>query len=214
MISRTLIVLAFLGTSGCTRPVQTVLASADGHYKRGSYETAAREYGEVTERQPGRWWAHYRLGECLLELDRPADARRELEVALAHQPGEPRVIEALAESMYREGDEAGLFAFLAREAEAARSVDAYLRLGRFCALINDPDSAQTAFHHAIELDDGRTVEPYLQAAAFEQRIGDIEEALRLLNRAYLVDPKDGRVSQRIRDLGEVPGPTYAAPAEE
>ena len=77
--------------------------------------------------------------------------------------------------------------------------------------LNDPDSAQVALETAIAVDEGKTVEPYLQAAAFAQRLGDLEMALRRLRQAYGINPYDERVKQRLRELGEVPGPTIALP---
>jgi tetratricopeptide (TPR) repeat protein len=211
MVARTLIVVSLVVAAGCSRPVQTVLASADGLYKRGEYAAAAREYDEVAQREPGRWWAHYRLGACRLELGDPASARYELEIAIVHRPGDPQIVEALAEAMLREGDEEGLYRLLSSEAQRSGTADAYLRWARYCVEIGDPDSARGAFDSAIAIDGGRSVEPYLEAAQFAQRLGDIDEALRLLDRAYQIDPRDRRVQQRMADLGEIPGPTFAAP---
>ena len=61
------------------------------------------------------------------------------------------------------------------------------------------------------IDEGRSTEPYIQAAAFAEAIGDMDEALRRLRQAYGINPGDTRVTQRLRDLGEVPGPTIALP---
>jgi tetratricopeptide (TPR) repeat protein len=77
--------------------------------------------------------------------------------------------------------------------------------------MGDADSAQTAFETAIVLDEGKTVEPYLQSAEFAENLGDMDQALRRLRQAYGINPKDPRVSQRLRELGEVPGPTIALP---
>lgn len=207
-----LIVVALAVATGCgQRPVQTVLANADFQFDHGNYQKAATEYKEVTVRQPGYWRAHYQLGICLLELGKPTDARRQLEQALTSQPRDPDVIEQLAEAMLAEGDETGLFMFLSEQARVNPSTDAYLRLARFSLLLNDPDSAQTAVLRAIDIDAGATVAPYLQAAELAERIGDVETAVRRLRQAYGIDPRDERVQQRLRALGEVPGPTIILP---
>jgi Tfp pilus assembly protein PilF len=77
--------------------------------------------------------------------------------------------------------------------------------------MNDPDSAQVAIRTAIELDDGRSVEPYLVAADLAERLGDLDLAVRRLRQAYGIDSRNDRVRERLRDLGEIPGPTLALP---
>lgn len=211
-MSRTIAALVTVLLVGCAqRPVQTVLASADFHYRHGNFEKAAGEYTEVTDRQPGGWRAHYQLGRCLLELEKPTPARRQLEVSHTLQPRNTEVIEALAEAMLAQGDESGLYTFLKEQAETSQTPNAYVRLARYSMLLNDPDSALSAVETAIVLDDGRTTEPYIEAAAIAERIGDLELAVRRLRQAYGIDPTNRRVQERLRDLGEVPGPTIALP---
>ncbi len=201
--------LVLLGT-GCTRPLYLVVESGDTAFNRGDYRDAAAEYGEVTSRDPGLWWAHYRLGVCLTELGKPVEACSQLGTALTLRPGEPRVVDAMAAALLAEGDEAAVFELVRREAERRGTVVAYLRMGHYCDLLNDPDSAKAAYDRAIEINAGQSVEPYLEAAAFAQRLGDLDGAVSLLSAGYSVDPKDVRVRQRMLELGEVPGPTFGA----
>ncbi len=205
-----LLILAFL--FGCGhRPTESLRSRGDFLYQRGDYAAAAEEYAEIADRYPGDWEAHYRLGLCRLELGELSAARRELEVAHTNRPRDPDVVDALAETMLLEGLEAELFSFVKQRAESERTVRAWLRHGRYAARLGDADSAQTAFETAIVLDGGRTVEPYLQTAKFAEDLGDMDQALRRLRQAYGVNPKDPRVNRRLRELGEVPGPTIALP---
>ena len=160
---------------------------------------------------PGDWLAQYRLGLCELELGNPDRARSALEIAHTRQPADADVVDALAEAMFRQGDEQPLFDLLTLRAETEQTVRAWLRLGRYSAELGDADTALTAFETAIELDAGRSVEPYVQTALFSQQIGDLDTALRRLRQAYKIDPEDPVVDQQLRDLGEVPGPTLALP---
>jgi cytochrome c-type biogenesis protein CcmH/NrfG len=212
MSPRALLLIAIL-LGGCNtqRPLETVRTRADLSFDRGDYQAAAREYGEIVERYPGDWEAQYMLGRCKLQLDQPVDARAALEVAYTRRPGNSDVVDALAEAMFRQGDKAGLFQFLRERADSEGTVRAWLRMGRYAAELGDPDSAATAFETAIRLDEGRTTEPYLQAAVFSQQIGDLDAAQRRLRQAYMIDPEDQRVSKHLRELGEVPGPTIALP---
>jgi Flp pilus assembly protein TadD len=206
-------VLAAIVLAACAtqRPIDTVRESGDRAYNRGDYSLAAAEFEEIAQRYPGDWEAQYMLGLTMLELDRLADARRALEIAHDRRPNDPKVIDALAEVMYRQNDAAELFAFLREQAETVQSPQAYLRLARYSLEMNDPDSAQVAIRTAIELDDGLSVEPYLAAAELAERLGDLELAVRRLRQAYGIDPRDERVRERLRDLGEIPGPTLALP---
>ena len=198
--------------SGCgQRPIETIRDRGDFLYDHGDYAAAAAEYDQIVERYPGDWRAQYQLGRCRLALDDPTGARQALEVAYTNNPGNADVVDALAEAMFRLGEQERLFEFLQKRADATRSVRAWLRLARYSAELGDADTAQTAYETAIALDEGRTTEPYLEAAEFAQAIGDVDEALRRLRQAYSIDPRDSRVNQRLRDLGEVPGPTIALP---
>jgi tetratricopeptide (TPR) repeat protein len=211
-MSRSFGVLILVFLCGCgQQPVESLLSQGNRLYERGEYAAAAEKYSEITERTPGRWEAHYRLGLCRLEMDELSAAHRELEVAHTNRPQDPDVVDALAETMLLEGLEAELFSFVKQRAESERTVRAWLRLGRYAASLGDADSAQTAFETAIVLDGGRTVEPYLQTAKFAEDLGDMDQALRRLRQAYGVNPKDPRVNRRLRELGEVPGPTITLP---
>lgn len=202
--------LALAGCSGA-RPIESVRTSADFSFQQKEYEHAAVEYTEIVDRAPGDWLAQYRLGQCELELGNPDRARTALEIAHARQPDNTDVIDALAEAMFRQGDEQALFEMLTARAQSEQTVHAWLQLGRYSAELGDADSALAAFETAIELDGGRSVEPYVQTALFSQQIGDLDAALRRLRQAYKIDPDDPLVDQRLRDLGEVPGPTLALP---
>ena len=212
ILMTTMLVAATILT-GCAmqRPTHEIREAGDWHFKRGDYARAAQEYQEIAARHPGDWEAQYKLGLSLLETGDLRDARRALEIAHDRKPDNPDVVDALAEAMYRQGDEAQLFAFLRDRAQSTQTVRAYLRLGKYAAEMNDPDSAQVAVRTAIELDNGRTVEPYLVASEFAQARGQVDEAVRRLRQAYGINPDDERVLTRLRELGEIPGPTLALP---
>ncbi|MHC4216952.1 MAG: tetratricopeptide repeat protein [Planctomycetota bacterium] len=211
-MSRSLCVLILVLLGGCSqRPAESLRKDGNFLYEHGDYAKAAQKYAEITERYPGDWEAHYRLGLCQLELDELSAARRELEVAHTSRPGDPDVVDALAETMFLQGQEAQLYTFVKQQAESAQTVRAWLRQGRYAARLGDADSAQTAFETAIVLDNGKTVDPYLQASKFAEDLGDMDQALRRLRQAYAIEPTDPRVIKRLRELGEIPGPTIGLP---
>ncbi len=207
-----MILLSSAVLAGCQRPVETIRQSGDFSFDHRDYNAAAGEYAEITNRYPGDWRAQYRLGLCLLEIGQPARARDALEVAHTHRPRNPQVADALAEALFQLDEESRLFAFLRQRAESMQTPGAYLRLARYSLELGDPDSAGVALQKAILLDDGQTVEPYLAAASFAERLGDLDTALHRLRQAYGIDHTDVRVLQRLKDLGEIPGPTLARPS--
>lgn len=199
--------------AGCnaTRPTESIRTSAQHAYGIGDHARAAEEYSLIVERYPGDWDAQHKLGRSLMKLERYTEARRALEIAYTRRPQNDDIAEALAETMFQQGDEQHLFAFLRERAESTQSVDAYLRLARYAMEMNDPDSARVAIETAIEVDDGRRIEPYLAAADHARHIGDVELAVRRLRQAYGINPHDPRANDGLRSLGEVPGPTLALP---
>lgn len=197
---------------GCgARPIESVRVTADFKFDHQQYPSAAAEYAEIVDRVPGDWQAQYRLGLCEMELGHADRARTALEIAYANRPGNTDVVDALAEAMFRQPDETALFELLTQRTRTQQTVHAWMRLGRYAAELGDADTALTGFETAIEIDAGRTVEPYVQTALFSRQIGDLDAALRRLRQAYTIDPEDPRVDRQLRELGEVPGPTLGLP---
>ncbi len=63
------------------RALHMVEASGERAMDRGDYVKAANEYSEVIDRRPGSWRARVELAKALMAMDRPAEARENLEVA-------------------------------------------------------------------------------------------------------------------------------------
>jgi tetratricopeptide (TPR) repeat protein len=204
---------AALGGCASQRPADAMRDSGDWHFKRGEYAMAAAEYESIAKRYPGDWQAQYQLGLCLIETEQYASARRALEVANDRKPHDPAIADALAEAMFHQGDEEHLYTFLRERAEEEQTPRAYLRLARYAARVNDPDTARVAIDTAIRLDNGQSVTPYIAAADLAERLGDLDRAVRRLHQAYGIDPYNEKVSERLRALGEIPGPTLAMPAD-
>lgn len=210
-----LFILATLtaGGVGCTqqRAVHLVKADGDRAFENRQFEAAAVYYAEAVDRRPGDWQAQYQYGLTLLELDRPNDARRALEIASAHRPGDRSIRGALARAMYEQGATNDLFSFLRQEAAETRDPNAYLELARYSMELGDMDAANQAILTAIEFDGGKSVEPYLVAAEFHAALGHTDQATRRLRQAYGIDRTNPRVNALLREYGEVPGPTLALP---
>src|SRR5439155_212444 len=86
---------------------ETMRASGDYRFNKGDYAGAADEYSEIVARYPGDWEAQYKLGLSQLELKNYSAGRRALEIAYTQRPRDPKVAQALAEAMFRQGHAAG-----------------------------------------------------------------------------------------------------------
>lgn len=199
--------------AGCQtqRPVDQLRDRGDFYFERGDYRAAIDEYQEIADRYPGDWRAQHQLGRAALQLELFSRAQRALEVAHTLRPANHDIADDLAEALLQVGSHEQLFAFLRERAESSQSPRAWRQLGRYAMELGDPDSARTAFERAIIHDDGRSVEPYLDAARFAEEIGDLEVAVRRLRQAYGIDPRHREVRERLINLGEIPGPTLALP---
>lgn len=213
---KTIAAAALLGTmlGGCATgrtPIESLREQGDWEFKRGHYADAALQYQQIVDRYPGDWEGQYQLGLSRLAMNEPTPARQALEIAHTRRPHDEDISDALAKALHAAGSEAQLFAFLRERTEVDATMRSYLRLARYSTEIGDPDSARAALDHAIEMDGGNRVEPYLAAAELAEQVGDREEAVRRLRQACWIDPRDKRVAQRLRDLGEVPGLSIALP---
>ncbi len=157
--------------------------------------------------------AQYRLGQTYLKLNEPRKAQIALEEALAlsieDREMRPQILDLMAESLYQQERYDRLYGFLQRAVESYGTTADYLRQGAYLQKMGDIDAAEAAYRKAAYFAKPGDVKPYLALAAFYDRINDPTKALQALRWAYYVNPQSPEVSDRLRDHGEVPGPTIA-----
>lgn len=207
---------SLIALSGCA-PVSVIALEeqAARAASREQYETAAERYQQALDRSPGRVTSRVGLGRMMLELDRPAEARRQFELALAARPDDPEILDLLAESQVRSGDPQAMYRLLRGRAEQRNAVADWMRLGRFASMAGDADVAENALLTAARLDRGRTPAPQLALADLYEALGDDSKALTRLRMALFLDLANVEIQDRIRAFGETPGPTFALqPAEQ
>jgi cytochrome c-type biogenesis protein CcmH/NrfG len=100
-----------------------------------------------------------------------------------------------------------LHKFLRGLAQDRGGVSDWVRLGRFTARMGDADGAEAALTTAATMDRGQTIEPQLALANLYRSIGATEREKERLRMALYLDPKNEAVMQRLRELGEIPGPS-------
>jgi tetratricopeptide (TPR) repeat protein len=203
-----------LAACSSNRSLDYVEKSGDKAYARGDYELARKEYKEYVDRRPGKARVQYALGTAYIALGQPRAAVECFSVAHDLDPANDTYTEAMAEALYTAGDRGRLYEFLRRLTEQPGGVEDYTRLGRYSAKLGDADEAQTALLTAAKIDGGTTIGPQMALADFYAGIQDRSNALTRLRMALYIEPTNPEIAARIRELGEIPGPSYALPPEE
>lgn len=176
------------------------------HYLEfGEWQKAADAFQPVIQNAPGLWKGEYGYGVAMANLGDLVTARRCLETANDHSPGNLAIITALADVMFRQGDQGQMYQLLRGAGAALGRAEPYLVLGEYALKLKDDDSALLAYQSAIEVNSGKlrpmTTEPYYQLAMLQLRIGNPAEAQRRLRQAYGISATDPRVSQALESQG-------------
>ncbi|MBK7405569.1 MAG: tetratricopeptide repeat protein [Phycisphaerales bacterium] len=204
-----LAMLLGMGLAGCSqRPLSSLRADGNYYYYRGDYSSALPYYQEVVDRKGGNAEGHYELGRTLLALGRASEAREQMVLANSLEPENMEYFDGLADAFVATGDEDQLFQALEHQARDRGGVADYLRMGRYALKLGHPDEAERALLGAAEIDDGKTPAPQLALADFYHAIGDKDNEVRRLRMALWFDPADTEIQTRLRELGQIPGPTF------
>lgn len=206
--------LAIASGCGSQRSLSMVRADAATAYSIGQYEQARALYQQWANRKPEDPEAKYHLARTLLPLGRPREARELMEVARDVRPSEEKYTELLAEAMFQAGAIDDLFRLLRGEVERRGRVGDYSRLGDYSARVGAVDEAEVAFLGAAQADRGQSAGPQLDLANFYRQVGDVQNERRRLRMVIYVEPGHPEASDRLRGMGEIPGPTLALVPEE
>ncbi|MEO1584140.1 MAG: hypothetical protein AAFR96_06160 [Planctomycetota bacterium] len=202
--------------SGCEAgpSVQAMRSQGDRALDDRDYAAAAEWYEMYVSRRPIDPEVRYRLGTAYLGLKKPIRAREEFLQGLEMDNDVDRYIEGIAAALVETGQRERLFGVLGEHARNTRQPTDYILFGKFAAIVGDPDTAEEAFLEAAKLDKGQTIPPQLALADFYGSLGDTDRELQRLRMALFLDTANEVVNTRIRNLGEVSGPTFALmPAE-
>ncbi len=194
-----------------TPPTVKLQRDGDHEFKWGRYESAAAFYGQILDREPGNPDALEMYGRCMLELDRPAEAADAFLTGTAHRPGDRSLLFLLARAEFASGDYDRSFQLVRIWAIDNDDAEAWLLLAGFATELDDPDNARDAIERAIELDATGSAAAYLAAADLAERLGDTALALRRLRQAYGIEAENAVIADRLREYGEIPGPTVVLP---
>lgn len=202
--------------AGCSqeRPVWKIRADADLAYEAGKYEAALPDYQQYVDIKPNDPSGQHALGKTYLALKQPKAAREHLQIAYDVVPSNDEYIESYAQALYEAGEPETLMTFLTRVTNERGTVADYLRLGRYAGRIGQADEALQALTTAARLDQGQSLEPQLALADFYRSVNDRTNEIRRLRHCLYLAPGDEGVIARIREAGEIPGPSFMARPEE
>lgn len=216
--ARSVMALAGAGLvlAGCSsqRSLENVEKSGDTAFRAGDFARARADYTEYVDRRPGKARVQHSLGMTYLAEGDPRAAVQCLSIAHDLEPDNGQYTDDLAEALYKTGDRGRLYEYLRRLAEQPGTVEDFIRFGKYAARLGDADEAKNALLTAARIDGGRTVGPQVALADFYRSIGDRENALRRLRMALYIEPENAEVAARIRELGEIPGPSYSLVPDE
>lgn len=203
-----------LAVAGCGPSVYSLRERGTVAYQAGRYDQAERNFERVVKHQPSDAMANYYLGLLALRDGEASEARNHLEIAYTLfearpelPPEMPRLLDALAEAMFRQDEPRQLIAFTEQAIDRFGNLSDYLRKAEYLARLGDHDSALTAYRAAIEIAEAGDPRAYLALADFYESIGDRDKAVTALTNAYRADPEHQPTRDRLRAYGIVPGPT-------
>ncbi len=197
-----------VAAGGCqSNPV--LRRQAGDELRWGDPAVAEQHMTLAVEQDPTDWKALYLLGQAQLRQQRPLEARLSLERALALRNDHletPQIIDTLADALYQQADHDRLARVLAQACQDFGRPYDFSRQGKYLSLIGDADAAIIAYRKAARFapeDPG----PWLAIADVYESIGDRPRLIDALRRAYVLDSKDPKIAARLRQYGQVPGPT-------
>lgn len=202
--------LTFAGLAGCNkqRPLHVVQASGDRMSERTDADLAVKEYEEYITRRPEDHTVRYKLAQQYMALKQPKDAIPHLQVANDVKPLNDTYADALAEAYFQANERELLVAFLQRTSSERGRVADFTRLGTYQAKLGNADEAQQALLTAAKIDKGMTPAPQLALAKFYESVGDKKRALDRYRMVYFFNQNNEELDKKIRELGEIPGPTF------
>lgn len=207
-----LILAGLMVASGC---VTATIHRERGRIARdqGDLVKAEDEFRKSLDKDSGSPHSYYELGYTLLQQGRPLEAQTPLEIAYDLRSSDetlrPKVVDALAESYFKQGPSlySRLTEFLSEEAGRTGDFKDYTRLADYMVQIGDMDAAALAYEKAAYFAPLTEAEPYVTLAEFYEGINDRPKAVMALRHALFIAPSDPEINAKMRAHDLVPGPT-------
>jgi len=177
----------------------------------GDWQAALPLAQELATRRPDLAEFQELLGYVQSNAGRHALAAESYAVALELDPGNHEYIEGRARALAGAGEVRAALDFLGDAANETADPDLYHRLGTLALGVGLIEEAETAFRSALAASGGEQVRTQRALAELYRSLGDDEREMRHLRVLLTLTPEDETIPARIRELGEIPGPSLALP---
>ncbi len=195
------------------RSLADVRGDANAHFAYGQYAAALADYQEYLDRKPGSTLVRSRVGETLLKLNRPGEAEPHLRAVYDVEPLNTYNAALLAEAMVRNDRPGQGLDFMRQFLDQMPTSEGFFALADLSLMAGLPDDARQALAVAVKLDGATSPEPHRRLARFYESRELNAEAIAAWRTVLWFDPADAEAGDRLRAMGQVPGPGFAvAPA--
>lgn len=212
-------VVASVGGCANNRPTTYGLDSRDDgarFFAQGQYTDAAAAYRNAVRTVPSDFMSYYHLGLCEEKLGAMQQAIQAFKTSLDVMPltlaGRDRmttfrftIMDALARVIANSSDKTSEIEKLTEKAQAG-SVESYRILARVYRYGMDPDSAIDAYNRASLLEP-RNVSLLKEFGLYLEQLHQNARAEAILRQAYGLDSADIEISDALRRLGVIVGPS-------
>ena len=190
-------------------PILSIRARGQDALARGDYAAALRAFRVVADKYPQSARAQHDIGRVLMAMGDPLGAGEVYMVAHRRQPWVEQYTDSLAEALFQADRKDTLFEMLRSEAAQNGIARDYRRLGTYALRDGAMEEAIDALEQAARLSDKDDPSAYLELAGVYQTLGRREDEVRELRHVMNIDPGQPEARARLRELDEIPGPSFA-----
>ncbi len=206
---------ALLSLTGCgPRSLVAVRDAGDQHFQYAEYDAALSDYQEYIDRNPGNAHVHQMMGNTFVKIGKTGLGCEQLKVAHTIRLEDDDVFADLCACLYADKKLDDLNRILRERTIGRGRMQDWALLAMYAEKLGDKDESQRAWLTAAQVDGGRSVQPQLGLAKLYLTVGDRERARKRIAMAYYCDPNNAEVNQLVRQMNEIPGPTYGMVPEE
>lgn len=225
LLSATLYTASAIAIFGCA---DTITTTTDTHnkglaqYNEGNYADACGTFRNEARQNPRHYMAYYMMGQCYEQLGQYSQAiqvyRTSLDVQTVTLEGQydtqqrVKTITSLAGAIAKCDSRDTETNAVVAKAQGSQSPEDYLLLAKIYENRGDADSAIDAFDHASILAP-QNFDIMKEYGLYLEKLGQSQRAEQPLRRAYALNSNDVQVTEALRRLGIVPGPSIKRQSE-
>jgi Tfp pilus assembly protein PilF len=191
-------------------------------YNEGNYTDACGAFRNAARQNPRSYQSYYMMGQCYEQLGQHQPAiqvyRTSLDVQTVTLEGQydtaqrVKTVTALAGAIAKSDARDTETNAVVAKARGSQSSEDYLLLAKIHEFRGDADSAIEAYDHASILAP-QNFDIMKEYGLYLEKLGQAQRAEAPLRRAYALNSNDPQVTEALRRLGIVPGPSIKRQSE-